>query len=39
MSKILDAASLEWQPVRPDVAREVYGKTLLGDDIKLPVHN
>ena len=29
MSKAVDATSLAWQPVRPDVARGVYGKTLL----------
>lgn len=26
---------LEWQPVRPDVARGVYGKTLLADGVKV----
>jgi mannose-6-phosphate isomerase-like protein (cupin superfamily) len=35
MGEFFDAASLEWQPVRPDVAREVYGKTLLAEDTKL----
>ena len=35
MSQVFDAASLDWQPVRPDVARGVYGKTLLSDGVKL----
>jgi mannose-6-phosphate isomerase-like protein (cupin superfamily) len=34
MGKVFDAASLDWQPVRPDVARGVYGKTLLEDSVK-----
>ena len=32
---IIDVADLEWQPVRPDVAREVLGKTLLADGVKI----
>ncbi len=35
MSQVFDAASLAWQPVRPDVARGVYGRTLLSDGVKL----
>lgn len=35
MGKIVDVTSLEWQPVRPDVARGVYGKTLLADGVKV----
>jgi len=35
MGEAFDAASLEWEPVRPDVARGVYGKTLLVDGVKL----
>ena len=35
MCETIDTASLEWQPVRPDVAREVYGKTLLADGVKI----
>ena len=35
MGQIVDVAELEWQPVRPDVAREVVGKTLLADGVKI----
>lgn len=35
MSEVFDLAALEWQPVRPDVARGVYGKTLLGEGVKV----
>ena len=35
MGEVVDVASLEWQPVRPDVADGVYGKTLLADGIKV----
>ncbi|MFC1978214.1 cupin domain-containing protein [Chloroflexota bacterium] len=35
MGKAFDIASLEWEPVRPDVARGVYGKTLLADGSKI----
>jgi len=35
MSDAVDATSLAWQPVRPDVARGVYGKTLLANGVKV----
>ena len=35
MGKAVDVTPLEWRPVRPDVAREVYGKTLLADGVKV----
>ena len=35
MGEVFDIASLEWEPVRPDVAHGVYGKTLLADGIKI----
>lgn len=35
MGEAYNAASLEWQPIRPDVAHGVYGKSLLADGIKL----
>lgn len=35
MSEAFDVATLEWQPVRPDVARGVFGKTLLAGEVKL----
>jgi mannose-6-phosphate isomerase-like protein (cupin superfamily) len=35
MGEIVDVASLGWRPVRPDVAREVYGKTLLAEGVKV----
>jgi len=35
MGQVVDVASLDWQSVRPDVARGVYGKTLLADKTKV----
>jgi len=35
MGEIIDVTSLEWQPVRPDVAESVFGKTLLADGVKI----
>ncbi len=35
MSAIFDTASTEWQPVRPDVAEGVWGRTLFDDKIKI----
>lgn len=34
MSKVINLNSLEWRRVRPDVAQEVYGKTLLDNGVK-----
>jgi quercetin dioxygenase-like cupin family protein len=34
VSKIFDVAALDWQTVRPDVARQVFGKTLLDGQVK-----
>ena len=35
MGEIFGADTLEWQPVRPDAARSVYGKTLLDAGVKI----
>lgn len=35
MSQVFEVASREWQPVRPDVARGVWGKTLLDGKTKV----
>ena len=35
MSRTFDMAALEWETVRPDVARGVYGKTLMDKGVKL----
>ncbi len=34
MSEIFQAESLEWQPVRPEIAKGVLGRTLLADGVK-----
>jgi mannose-6-phosphate isomerase-like protein (cupin superfamily) len=34
MSQVFQAASLEWQPIRPDIARGVFDKTLLANGVK-----
>jgi quercetin dioxygenase-like cupin family protein len=34
MSRVLELSSLEWQAVRPQVARQVFGKTLRDDKVK-----
>ena len=35
MSQVFEEASLEWQPVRPDVTHGVFGRTLLAEDVKV----
>lgn len=35
MSQVFEMVSLEWQPVRPDVARGVFGKTLSEGKVKV----
>jgi mannose-6-phosphate isomerase-like protein (cupin superfamily) len=35
MAEAFNVASLDWQPIRPDVAHGVYGKSLLKDGIKI----
>jgi mannose-6-phosphate isomerase-like protein (cupin superfamily) len=35
MSRFFEVDALEWQPVRPDVAHEVFGKTLLADGVRM----
>ncbi len=35
MSEVFDVARIEWERVRPDVTQGVYGKTLLGDGVKI----
>lgn len=34
MGKFIDAGSLTWKPVRPDVASDVFGKVLLDGPTK-----
>ena len=34
MSAMFDISSVEWQPVRPDVALGVFGKALLDGNVK-----
>jgi mannose-6-phosphate isomerase-like protein (cupin superfamily) len=34
MSSVFELSSLEWQSVRPEVARGVFGKTLLDGKVK-----
>ena len=34
MSDVFELSSMEWQPVRPDVARGVFGKMLLDGQVK-----
>jgi quercetin dioxygenase-like cupin family protein len=34
-SQIIQTALLEWQPIRPDVAHGVYGRTLLAENLKV----
>jgi len=35
VGKVVDVTSLEWQAVRPDVARGIYGKVLLSEGVKI----
>jgi quercetin dioxygenase-like cupin family protein len=35
MSSVFDVTSRDWQPVRPDVARGVFGKTLRDGKVKV----
>ncbi len=35
MGEFRDPSSIEWQPVRPDVARGVFGKALLSDPVRI----
>lgn len=35
MSEIFEADALDWQPLRPEVAHGVFGKTLLDNGTKL----
>ncbi|HEX9078288.1 MAG TPA: cupin domain-containing protein [Desulfuromonadaceae bacterium] len=37
MERFIEAESLEWQPVRPDVARGVFGRTILDGGTKMVV--
>ncbi|MGE5265299.1 MAG: cupin domain-containing protein [Acidobacteriota bacterium] len=34
MSEIFQAESLEWRPVRPEITQGVFGRTLLGENVK-----
>ncbi len=33
--KTFSASDLEWQPVRPQITREVFGKSLLDEKVKV----
>ncbi len=35
MSRYFEVDALEWQPIRPDVADGVFGKTLLADGVRM----
>ena len=35
MVEVFNVASLDWQPIRPDMAHGVYGKSLMKDGIKI----
>ena len=35
MGELIATDSLEWQPVRPDLAQGVFGKSLLNDGVKV----
>ncbi len=35
MSQIREITSLDWEPVRPDVARDIFGRTLMEDGVKV----
>jgi mannose-6-phosphate isomerase-like protein (cupin superfamily) len=34
MSEIVDIEQLGWEPVRPEITRDVYGKTLMDQGVK-----
>lgn len=34
MSKINQVKELPWEPVRPEVTHDIYGRTLLAEDVK-----
>lgn len=35
MNQVFDSASLDWQPIRPNITRGIFGKTLLDDKTKV----
>ena len=35
MSGVFELSSLEWQPVRPEITRGVFGKTVLDGKVKV----
>ena len=35
MSQVVEESSLEWQPVRPEVTHDIFGRTLLAEDVKV----
>lgn len=35
MNQAFDSASLDWQPVRPNITHGIFGKTLLDDKTKV----
>ena len=39
MGETYDVSSIEWEPIRLDVAHGVYGKTLLADGVKIVLYS
>ncbi len=35
MGEVLEEGSIEWRPLRPDVAQGIVGRTLLADGVKV----
>jgi quercetin dioxygenase-like cupin family protein len=35
MSQITQVASLDWEPVRPEVTHDIFGRALLADGVKV----
>ncbi len=35
MAEVFNASSLDWQPIRPDIAQGVYGKSLMDGSIRI----
>lgn len=35
MSQIREVASIEWEPVRPEVTHDIFGRTLMADGVKV----
>ncbi len=35
MAEVLEESALDWQPLRPEVAEKIVGKTLLADSVRV----